>query len=114
MLPTIQIHPPFILGKLSIASQLNDSYFNYLCFILYQFIVSSMVGMPTPFFLRKPPPLSEANLKSFHPPFILSRIYYVFLRTILSQLRISLSLLFILSGSTLYLLLTLALVRYYL
>ena len=32
--------------------------------------------------------------------------------TILSQLRISLSLLFILSGSTLYLLLTLALVRY--
>ena len=44
--------------------------------------------------------IQQSFLQDWNPP------------TILSQLRISLSLLFILSGSTLYLLLTFALVRY--
>ena len=92
----------------------------YCCCNLYIFIVSSRVG--TPPFLREPP-LSEANLKSYPSFWEPSKLAHVnckkhfknegvMFRTILSQLRMSLTLLFLFSGSTLYLLLTFPLARY--
>ena len=76
-------------------------------------IVSSRVGTP-------PPPFSDANLKKLPPSFWqLSKLVHVnckkhfkMFRTMLIQLRTSLKLLFLLSGSTLHLLLTISLVRY--
>ena len=74
------------------------------------YIVSSRAGTPPP---SGYPPLSEANLKSY--PLFLRAIQIgacklqetlqsegVMFRTILSQLRTSLTLLFLLSGSILY------------
>ena len=89
------------------------------------YIVSSRVGTPPPS-LREPlpflgTPLFMKQIIKVNPLFLRSiqigerKLYEgVTFGTIPSQLRISLSLLFIFSDSTLYLLLTLALVRYYL
>ena len=83
-------------------------------------IVSTRVGTPpflgTPLFLKQIKKVTPLFLRAIQIG--LCKLYEtlwdegVTLRAILNQLRISLSLLFILSGSTLYLLLTLALVRY--
>ena len=95
----------------------------------FSYLSSSRVGPPPPF-LREPPPppfLGTHSLRSkfkklplsFWEPSKLVHVnrkkhfkMKVTFRTILCQLRISVTLLFLLLGSTLYLLLTLPLARY--